>query len=271
MRYALELVESHGVRYWTDTALREASGVTVGFTERTGGVSKSPYASLNLAAHVGDEPDDVDANRTRLMEAVGLSERRDRLTTAEQVHGGVVEVVGEESAGSGAYAVGDLVPLHATDALVTAVSGVPLMLCFADCVPIVAVVQRVPAVAVIHGGWRGVAAQIHVSAVERLCEIAGADASEVLVYIGPHIRACHYEVGPDVMSHFVNAFGTFARADSGFLDLEAVVIAGLESAGVDSCNIARVGMCTAEETGRFFSHRAEAGRTGRHAALACIR
>jgi polyphenol oxidase len=271
MRCGLELVESKGVRYWTDAALSEASGVTVAFSERVGGVSESPFASLNLAAHVGDQPGHVDVNRTRLMEAVGLLEHRDWLTTAEQVHGGDIAVVGEQSAGSGAYAVGDQGPVPATDALVTEVPRVSLMLCFADCVPIVAVVPRVPAIAVIHGGWRGVASQIHTRAVERLCATAGAAVSEVLVYIGPHIRACHYEVGPDVMSHFVNAFGTFARADSGFLDLEAVVIAGLESAGVDSCNIARLGMCTAEDTGRFFSHRAEAGRTGRHAALACIR
>jgi YfiH family protein len=145
-----------------------------------------------------------------------------------------------------------------------------LMLCFADCVPIVAVARDAPAVAVIHAGWRGAAGGIHVNAVRSLCGLASCDASELLVYIGPHIRACHYEVGPETMSHFANAFGTFARADSGRLDLEAVVSAGLESAGVASCNIARLAVCTAETTGRFFSHRAEEGRTGRHAALACI-
>jgi YfiH family protein len=258
MRVTLELEECDDVRYWTDPALREAHGVTVAFTERTGGVSKAPYASLNLASHVGDDPNDVDANRVRVLEALGLSTHRHRLTTAEQVHGECVTVVDEGRAGSGAFAAGGCGPVPASDALVTKACRVPLMLCFADCVPIVAVAPCAPAVAVIHGGWRGVAARIHTGAIEKLCELTGADVSEVLVYVGPHIRACHYEVGPEVMSHFVNAFGTFARADSGFLDLEAVVTASLESAGVDSCNIACLGMCTAEETGRLFSHRAEA-------------
>lgn len=268
----LELVrcENEGVRYWTDPGLRHACRVTVAFTERSGGVSRPPCASLNLAAHVGDDPEDVDANRTRLLGALGLSASRESLTTAEQVHGDHTSIVDGQSVGSGSHAAAGRAPIARTDALVTAVPGVPLMLCFADCVPIVAVAPAARAVAVIHGGWRGVASRIHLSAVERLCEASGADLSEVLVYIGPHIRACHYEVGPDVMSHFVNVSGTFARADSGFLDLEAVVTASLESAGVATCNIARLGVCTAEETGRFFSHRAEAGKTGRHAALACI-
>lgn len=270
MRYGLELAVRGGVRYWTDPVLRNVHGVTVAFTERSGGESESPYASLNLAAHVGDDPADVDANRARVLQALDLSPHRHRLTTAEQVHGSAISIVDESLAGSGAFALGTCPPVPATDALVTTVRRAPLMLCFADCVPIVAVVPHAPAVAVIHGGWRGVAAGIHIRAVERLCEVGGADASEVLVYVGAHIRACHYEVGPEVMSHFANAFGTFARADSGFLDLESAVIAGLESAGVDSCNIACLGVCTAEETGRFFSHRAEAGKTGRHAALACI-
>jgi len=72
------------------------------------------------------------------------------------------------------------------------------------------------------------------------------------------------------MSQFVNSFGTFARAESGGLDLDAVVTASLDRAGVTPCNIARLGSCTAETTDRFYSYRAEGGNTGRHSALACI-
>jgi copper oxidase (laccase) domain-containing protein len=92
----------------------------------------------------------------------------------------------------------------------------------------------------------------------------------VMVYIGAHICARHYTVDETLLSQFVNTFGTFARADSGGLDLDAVVSASLISAGVARCNIARLGTCTAEATDRFFSYRAEGGVTGRHAALACI-
>ena len=99
---------------------------------------------------------------------------------------------------------------------------------------------------------------------------AGVSAGEVRVYIGAHIGGCHYAVSGDLLSQFINTFGTFARAESGGLDLDAVVSASLLSAGVARCNIARLGICTAEATDRFFSYRAEGGVTGRHAALVCI-
>ena len=72
------------------------------------------------------------------------------------------------------------------------------------------------------------------------------------------------------MSQFCNTFGTVARAVSGGLDLDAVVTASLVDAGVAPCSIARLGTCSAEATDRFFSYRAEDGRTGRHAAFACV-
>jgi copper oxidase (laccase) domain-containing protein len=127
-----------------------------------------------------------------------------------------------------------------------------------------------PSVAVVHAGWRGALASLPGETVGKLAEVAGCSAGEIVGYVGAHIGACHYEVGPEIMSQFVNTFGTVARAESGGLDLDAVVSASLTSAGVDSCNIVRLGICTAEATDRFFSYRAEAGVTGRHAALACI-
>jgi polyphenol oxidase len=127
-----------------------------------------------------------------------------------------------------------------------------------------------PAVAVVHAGWRGALGSLAGSTVSELASVAGCEVSEVAAYIGAHVRACHYQVGPEIMSQFVNTFGTLARASSGGLDLDAVVSASLERAGVAPCNIARLGTCTAETTDRFFSYRAENGRTGRHSALACI-
>ena len=144
------------------------------------------------------------------------------------------------------------------------------MLCFADCVPLVLVAPG-PAVGVVHAGWRGALASLPGTAVEALAGFAGCSATDVTAYVGAHIGACHYEVDATLVSQFVSAFGTFARAESGCLDLAAVVSASLQSAGVAPCNIARLGTCTAEATDRFFSYRAEGGLTGRHSALAFIR
>jgi len=265
----LEPYERDGVRVWRDRALQLEQGVVVAFSERTGGVSQAPFGSLNLAAHVGDSLAAVDENRSRLLQALGLSEMRESLVTAEQVHGQAISIVGAGDKGRGAYATRVRGPLLATDALITRVPSVPLLLCFADCVPVVLVAPG-PVVAVVHAGWRGALASLPGSAVKRLASMSSVEPRRIVAYVGPHVRACHYEVNDHVMSQFVNTFGTLARADSGGLDLEATVTASLTDAGVLQCNIARLGTCTAEATDRFFSFRAERGCTGRHSALACI-
>jgi len=255
--------------WWQDAELRDRVGVVVAFSERCGGVSEAPFASLNLAGHVGDSAPRVDRNRGLWLEGLGLASVRDRLCMADQVHGENIAVVDESHAGMGAFVAAGRPPVSATDALLTTVRLTPLALCFADCVPIVLVAPG-PAVAVVHAGWRGALASLPGAAVTAVARAAGCTGADVIAYIGPHIGACHYQVDGALMSQFVNTFGTVARAESGCLDLDAVVTTSLQSAGVASCNIARLGTCTAEATDRFFSYRAEGGVTGRHAALVCI-
>lgn len=268
----LSRVIAGDVASWTDVALVADLGVRVAFTERGGGVSESPFASLNLAAHVGDDPRAVDANRDLVFEALGLTRQRSRLVTAEQVHGDAINTVGEPDAGSGAYAQVGRGPIASCDGLSTTQKNLPLMLFFADCVPVVLVAPGPsgPAVCVVHAGWRGALARIVASGVERVCELGGASARDVRAYVGAHIGACCYPVDERILSLFVNTFDTLARAESGGLDLGYVVAASLTHVGVDPCNIASLGTCTAETTDRFFSYRAESQTTGRHGALVSI-
>lgn len=267
----LSRVERAGCAIWTDAALASRTGVIVAFTERGGGASSKPYASLNLAAHVGDEPDCVDTNRSTVLSALGCPGLRDRLIAAEQVHGSSVALVGEGEVGFGAWAGRGRPPVAGTDALVTAEANVPLLLLFADCVPIVlvALAGSAPAVAVIHAGWRGALAGIPAAAARSLAFTAGCARENVLAYVGPHICPEHYEVGSEIMSQFCDRFVTVARAESGPLDLGAVVSESLLEAGVAMSSQCRLDACTAEQTDRFFSYRAE-GATGRHGALAVI-
>lgn len=257
------------VAYWTDDDLSSALGISVIFTERGGGVSHAPYESLNLATHVGDDPEAVDQNRQRLFAALGLSRLRHRLVTAEQVHGDRIATVDETHAGSGALATRSAGPVASCDGLATTTADLPLMLLFADCVPVVLVAPG-PAVCIVHAGWRGALAGIVSAGVMRVCALSGAPASAVRAYVGAHIGACCYPVDERILSLFVNTFDTLARAESGGLDLGFVVATSLTNAGVDPCNIASLGTCTAETTDRFYSYRAEAGMTGRHGALVCI-
>jgi YfiH family protein len=256
-----------GVVVWTDHRL-SLTGVLIAFSERMGGVSEPPYDSLNLAAHVSDEPEDVDANRTLLLEALGIGGALERLITAEQVHGDRIAVVGPRDAGAGAFARGKP-RIPATDALVTSTSGLPLLMLYADCVPVILVAPPPhPAVCVVHAGWRGALSGLPGSAAIALARHAERDESELIAYVGPHIGGCCYEVGDEILSHFCNTFDTIGPVD-GLLDLGAAVRESLTLAGVTRTRIAAVESCTLDHTDRFFSYRA-APVTGRHGALAMI-
>lgn len=260
-------VERGGIAAHTDEGLRARSGIVVAFSERGGGVSNAPYASLNLARHVGDDPAAVDENRRRFLARMGAGEYSAALTTAEQVHGDVVVEVTQSLAGSGALAAGERLPIPGADALWTREVGVPLMLFFADCVPVVIVSETPRAVAVVHAGWRGALAGIVGKAATALGDAVG-DTSRLRAYVGPHIGECCYEVSPEIVSQFGNMFVTIPRA-SGRLDLGAVVAEDLDRVGISRENQWHLGICTAHNTDRYFSYRAE-GRSGRHAAFAML-
>lgn len=260
--------EGEGLAFWRDDDLYASAGIVVAFSERGGGVSVAPYASLDLASHVGDDATAVDVNRSRLLDVLGLGSARTRLTCAEQVHGSHLAWVTDELAGAGAYVADRArVPVPHTDGLITSVPGVPLMLMFADCVPVVLVRPRTRLIAVVHAGWRGALAGIAGDAARALMRVPGED--DIAAYIGPHIGACCYEVGPALVSLFRAKFATLGPC-ADHLDLGAVVAEDLARAGVPMSRQTVQGSCTADEVGAFFSYRAENGLTGRHCAVAAI-
>jgi hypothetical protein len=268
-----QLVEREGVALHTAPELLEAHGVLVAFSERGGGTSSAPYSSLNRAAHGADDPGAVDANRDRLCAAAGVSALRDRLTTAIQVHATPVSEVTGANAGSGAFVSRAPAPVGSSDVLWTRQRGVPLLMLYADCVPVVLVRPSVPAVAVVHAGWHGAAAGVVSAAAKALAALPGRE-DDALALVGAHIGACCYEVGSEVVaafragSHSGNSFVTITAASSR-LDLGAVVAADLERSGVPKERQWHLGICTAHNTDRFYSYRTE-GLTGRHGALAVI-
>jgi polyphenol oxidase len=256
-----------GVTVWADPCLA-AIGIIVAFSERGGGTSLAPFDSLNLATHVGDDPHAVDTNRTLLLDALGIAAARRDLVVAEQVHGDRIAVVTRGHAGAGAFTNGSK-PIPDTDALITDTVGLPLLMLYADCVPVVLVATHpVRAVCVVHAGWRGALAWLPGTAARALAAQASCATSDLRAYIGPHIRACCYEVGDEILSHFCNSFDTIGAVD-GRLDLTAAVRESLTESGVGDERIAEVGVCTRDHTDRFFSYRA-AQVTGRHGALAVI-
>jgi YfiH family protein len=262
-------VERDHVPVLTDQGLRASHGIVVAFSERSGGAGEAPYDSLNLAAHVGDVPTTVDENRSRLMAALGIAELRGALATAEQVHGAHVEVVDEGDAGRGAYAASGDAPIAGTDALVTRAVQLPMLMFYADCVPLILVHPGRPrGISVVHAGWRGALDRIPGKAAIALAEECGAAPSDLIAYIGPHIASCCYDIDEERMSQFDNAFDTIAAAD-GHLDLSSAARESLAGTGVNPESIVEAELCTHDHVDRFFSFRA-APTTGRHGALAVI-
>jgi YfiH family protein len=235
--------------------LNDAKELVHAILTRIGGVSQGPYATLNLGHTVGDDLAAVKENHRRALGALGLEPGQ--VVSPSQVHGAHAEVVGREHLGT---------IQSETDALVTATPGVPLMMRFGDCTPLMLFdpVRRVVGMA--HAGWRGVAAGIVEATIRTMTERLGCDPGDVWAGIGPTIGPCCYEVGPDVAAEIEAASPPGARVvrrDNGRIhaDLPAAVSAQLRAAGVEQ--IEDAGLCTACRVDEFFSHRAEHGRTGR--------
>lgn len=232
------------------------------FPTRHGGVSTGPFDSLNLSASVGDRPDAVAENLGRLGARFGVAPAQVR--TAEQVHGTTVLDVAQPdgaSAGEG-------------DGLVTATPGLVGGVRTADCLPILIEDRRTGQVAAVHAGWRGVIGEIVVRAVERLVS-RGAEVGTLYVALGPAIQACCFEVGGDLPERFAARFGDDVvvrppRGERPHVDLPRAVRRSLERAGVPQSHVDVLPHCTACEA-RFFSHRRDQGRTGRHlSVIQCV-
>ncbi|NLE44332.1 MAG: peptidoglycan editing factor PgeF [Chloroflexi bacterium] len=229
---------------------------------RHGGVSRPPFASLNLGHTVGDDPAAVDENHARALGLFALD--ASRVVSCHQVHGARVAVVGIEH-------LGFVAP--ATDALVTQEPGVALLQRFADCAPVVFYdsVRRVLGLA--HAGWRGVARGVVHATVRTMVEVCGCSPRSIWAGIGPAIGPCCFEVGPEVEEAVCGACDgdvkVSHRSDGRIvLDLPAAISAQLRACGVRA--VESSGLCTACRVDRFYSHRAEHGRTGRFGVIVAL-
>lgn len=249
----------HGVALDTDPNAA-GTGVTFCFTERTGGVSPAPFSTLNLGFKGGDDPKNVRENRERVFRALEAEDLLDTLAVPNQVHGDEVVVIDRD-----AVHVREALDAGA-DAVVCTLPGQAVMLLYADCTPVVLVAPG--GFAVIHSGWRGTLAGIAGKTARLLSEACGCACSAIAAYIGPHISGASYEVSAELLETFEGRFGACARWGERRLDLSACVASSLRDVGVEPERIVDCGLCTAQLTDRFFSHRAEHGSTGRHAAVA---
>lgn len=242
-----------------------APGTQVYFTSRPGGSSRAPYDSLNLGFHVGDDPGSVRENRTLLCSTLGLDPLR--VISPRQRHTTEIAVPGMEDIGAGATTEESF--FDPCDGLMTKLQGVPLLLHFADCVPVVLTAETDggPAVSVIHAGRQGLMDGIVSKAVSMLKDETGATRDSITAAIGPAIGPCCYEVDEETAVAFEERFSP-DRVKGRFLDLRQAVVDELVAATLWRDNIFVLEICTVCDD-HFFSYRRD-GVTGRHGAIAWI-
>ncbi len=245
---------------------RAPAGVNVFFTMRNGGVSEPPYESLNLGFHVGDDREHVSQNRTALAEMLGVDPAA--ITSPRQRHTPKPMLLErDEQVGSGAFGEESL--FDPCDGLITALPNAPILLHFADCLPVVlAAGGRRPAVGALHAGRRGLAAGVIANGVAVMKNELGADPGRIVAALGPAIGPCCYEVGPRAAQVFKARFGPEAVTGNR-ADLAAAAIIDLKASGIPAANIHLLDICTSCDK-HFYSYRRDGGVTGRHGAIAWL-
>jgi len=254
--------EVKGLGFYEVSGWEGARGL---FTTRQGGVSPAPYNSLNLGAGGGDDLKLVARNRTLVADALGLEAHE--IKTVNQVHGDSVYLVGD----------GDTVkPQRGHDAMITNVRGIALGILTADCVPILMYDPVSGSVASVHAGWAGTVKGVAGTAVKRMGEAFGARPSEIKVAVGPSIGPCCYEVDEKVIGPLRDTVRDWsdvaepARKGRWMLDLWETNRRILMDAGVKPGNIAVMGLCTACNHDKFYSHRKSGGKAGRMMAITLL-
>lgn len=232
-----------------------AAHVRAFVTTRNGGVSRAPYASLNLGlggadATARDDPASVAENRRRVARHLPAPP-----CWLRQVHGREVATLSRAP-----------VAAPVADAAVTRARGVPLAVLVADCLPILLADRAGRAIGIAHAGWRGLAAGVLEATVAALA----CAAQDVVAWLGPAIGPDAFEVGRDVLDAFVapdpRSAASFRPLRTGkwLADLPALARRRLRACGVT--DVHGGAWCTVRETQRFYSYRRD-GETGRMAGF----
>ncbi len=225
------------------------SNISALTTTRARGASLAPYASNNLALHVGDNSEHVQRNRDELVKRLALPNEPAWLNQTHTNHCVIVEDD----------------PLRAADAAITRSMAHPLAIMTADCLPILLCDRLGTEIAAIHAGWRGLLNGI----VENTLHKMHALPEILLAWVGPAICQRCYETSSDVRSAYIKQYpftqeAFHTRAHSIYADLPRLAELILRAAGVTA--VYQSEACTFEQTKQFYSYRQEA-QTGRMASL----
>jgi len=268
--------DREGVRWVEDSFLTETGLVRQAFLSRVGGVSSSPYDSLNIGYGSGDERQAVRENRQRAGATLRLPAGEWSCVT--QIHGVSIKRVGRKDAGIGA--LDPEVQLTKADGQITDETGVTLATQHADCIPLYVLDPARPAIGLAHAGWKGTLSDIAGELVAAMTSAYGSDPADMLASIGPGAGPCHYEVDEPVLRMAEARFAD-RPADlelllspsliqgRAYLDMYKANALLFERRGVPAERISLAEICTMCENSLLFSHRMK--DRGRQAALFALK
>ncbi len=262
------MIEKHAntVPLWSFQNLLPFKEISHFISTRNGGFSKPPYDSLNLGFHVGDNPETVLKNRQHLASALGIP--LDNFTTARQVHGGNVVTVTKPG---GSFHNGTAIA--ETDAMVTNVPNICLMVLQADCVPMLFFDAEKKVIGATHAGWKGTLSKIAQNTVLTLQERFNCLPKDIYVGIGPSIGPCCYEVGSEIISKvkkssdvYKGYISAMISENKGYFNLWEANKRQLIQMGIPEKNVEVAQICTRCNHDQFFSYRYQQKETGRFGA-----
>jgi len=235
-------------------------GITALFSLRTGGVSPSPFDSLNFGLGLGDSDINIETNLDALTKAIGLSSQPHQV---KQIHGS--NMLWCE--GSGAMHDDE------ADILLTDQAETAIAVRTADCLPILLADSGTGIAAAVHAGWRGTASQIANIAVREMLSHE-AQATDILASLGPCIGPCCFHIDTATADKLANsapgAERYIRRETKTAADLREINALQLMQCGLTNGHIERIGACTACNNRHFFSHRRDGKQTGRHLAVVAL-
>ncbi len=239
------------VLYRSPAIFERLNGFVAAESTRHGGISPTPFASLNLGINTTDDPANVDENRRRFFEAIGTSPAQ--FAHTHQVHGTEVLRV----AAPGRY--------EGYDALITSQPGLLIGVTVADCVPILICDAQNQAVAAVHAGWRGTAGGIVTKTLETMRKQFGTAPARCYTYVGTAIDELAFAVGPEVAAQFAPTL-TPINPTTGqtCVDLKRANVAQLLA---PPAQIEVSPYSTVRHNADYFSYRHDGGQTGRMLAV----
>ncbi len=244
-------VRGEGIRCAELDRWHEMHGLIAGITTRSG-----PLGGFNLGLTTSDPSDSVTARWSALTKAV--EGEFPGVVVSLQPHG--TEVREQESSFEGRLV------LNGYDGHITRLAGILLAVTVADCVPVYLAHPPTGSIALLHAGWRGIAAGILERGIDRLSEVVGAPPAEFVMHCGVAIGPDHYEVGPEVLERLGLDAGPGAAGLAGAApaDLRGLAAARARAAGVEA--ITRSPWCTYRDSEHFWSHRRDPAAAGRMVA-----